>query len=363
MVTLRLVELDVNGNIKESIVIRPDSPSAISDTIACASFDLGFPDISAAVYGLTEGNGTEDLTRFHGASTVSLDLVLFGPDKESWFSRLRAVCHPNKRVYLYVNRPEWDGERRMQLRANTFTFVSDRTSAALWKLTLSWSNPSGRLSAVDKSTITVTNPQTSEDVPPTDHATGGYGSGAYSDGLYGNTPGTSGLMTLERPLSLSRIFGLDDAQTVVPPDTPTTFGYSRGGYGSGNYGSDSMEADVPGDNIIYATVKGTADVLPVIKITGACTSPQIVFDAINTRIYLPELVIGAGDYLLIDVPSRSVLLNGDFYSSLYSYMSLSRTLGWNGWPYLITGPNKIVFNASSSDSACSMTVTWSDQWI
>lgn len=198
MVSLRLVEEDARGIPKKQHWLRPEEPNVLSDTIACTSFDLGFPTIVEAVSAVTEGSGVVDLTRFHGASTVSVDLTLLGPEKVVIYDELRSMCHPSKRCYLYVNRPEWDGERRIRLRANAFSFVSDRQAAGRWKVSMSWVNPSGRMEAAKLSSAVVLagtdNDGGGIPVDPTDPGLvgQGYGSLTYGSGLYGSRPAPSG---------------------------------------------------------------------------------------------------------------------------------------------------------------------------
>lgn len=145
----------------------------------------------------------------------------------------------------------------------------------------------------------------------------------------------------------------------------TTYGYGRGSYGSGNYGSDYAIDDDgdTSDGTAILLIRGTASVAPQLRITGPCKSPQVTFNTIGTTIYLKGLELTEDEYLIIDVASRQVLLNGEFTQSRYNYLSLSSADGWNGWAYLVEGLNSVVFLTESQGAGCKLEITWRDEWI
>lgn len=350
-VSLRLEEHDASGNIKDLIWMLEEAPSETSEYPIATTFDLGYPTVKAAVYDVTEGNGSVDLTRFHGSSTVTIDAQLIDVNRWDMFDRLKGMCHPRKRVYLFVKRPEWTVERRIQLRANNFSFVSDQSASAVWKVALAWTNPSGVMESVELTTLDI--PAGGTSAPPVDPGTGGtsgYGSGSYGAGSYGISSAPSGLSMLER------LFGTTDSP-------PITSGYGRGTYGSLAYGSDSAGTENTTDGHGFPIVKGNIPVQPQMKITGPCTDPVITFDSIGTSMVFRGLEILEGDYLLIDIPSKQILMNGDIDQSYYSTLSLAKTDGWNGWPYLDEGRNTVDFTPATSSAGCVLTLTFRDAWI
>lgn len=353
-VSLRLQEEDAQGRIRNIFWLLNEFPSS-DDYFIASSFDLGYPEATVSSYGRTEGNGTIDISRFHGSSTVTVDGILpVGPDTVMRHDQLRSMCMANRRCYLYINRPEWGGERRMKLRANSYSFVSDSTAAAFWKITLSFTNPSGEMESADLQSQVFSTSLGGGDVitPPTDSSALGHGYGSlfYGAGLYGSRPA---------PLMMMRLFGDPAPTTVETTDDVVSFGYGRGGFGTRLYGSDGSEGAA--DTAVLN--RGTIAVEPQIIVQGSFSNLQLTFNSIGTSMYFPNLDVTDADKLVIDIPSKSVLLNGDFAASKYSALSLSKGDGWNGWPTLEPGVNDVDIFTSARGGNFSVTFIYRDGWV
>jgi hypothetical protein len=131
-------------------------------------------------------------------------------------------------------------------------------------------------------------------------------------------------------------------------------------YGSDSEGSSGTDSK-PGRG--FPIVKGNIPVEPQLKITGPCTDPIIIFNTVGTAMVFRGLEILAGEYLLIDVPSKQILLNGDFDIPRYSSLSLASSDGWDGWPNLEQGSNSIDFVPATYGSDCRLTITFRDSWM
>jgi hypothetical protein len=109
--------------------------------------DLGFPSIRAVSQSRPDSDGETDTTSRHGASVVSLDMILV-PSAESSLTvlldALRSFCHPATRPYLVLER---DGQqRRIQLRADQQT--APITDPFHQQVQAAWRAPDGVMEAL-----------------------------------------------------------------------------------------------------------------------------------------------------------------------------------------------------------------------
>lgn len=91
----------------------------------------------------------------------------------------------------------------------------------------------------------------------------------------------------------------------------------------------------------------------VARIDGPVNDPRIEHVGTGQKIDL-ELAVDAGDYVLLDSATRSVLLNGT--ASRYSALTTDST-----WFELAPGSNELAFRAAVS-SAATVTVSWRSAW-
>lgn len=262
--TLRLVDGDT------AITLRPDAPSA-SDALYVEQYDLGFPQARETSQEAAGQSGIIDLTQFHGGRTVTVELAILDDGsltRHQWADRLRIMCHPAKRPYLYVQQDGWLAERRILLRGNQFSMIVDRASKARLKASLSWAAPYGVLEAADL----------------TEYRMGTNTSGA---GLsFQVSWGSTGL-------------------AFTPANSSAT------------------------TSIVN---NGTATAVPFYRIYGAISGPQILNSTTGEVLSLPNMSIAAGDFVDIDVANRTVYLNGVPSNSYYQYIDWSVSTWWELQP-------------------------------
>jgi len=93
----------------------------------------------------------------------------------------------------------------------------------------------------------------------------------------------------------------------------------------------------------------------MLRIDGPCRGPVVTHVSSGTSlVFSSSLVLGAGEFLLIDMERRSVLANGQ--SSRGGYIT-SR-----GWSQFDPGVNTYSFTAAAYDAAARLTVTGTPAW-
>ncbi|QDZ15775.1 phage distal tail protein [Humibacter ginsenosidimutans] len=109
--------------------------------------------------------------------------------------------------------------------------------------------------------------------------------------------------------------------------------------------SGDLEMDNPGNE--------TGPVM--LRIDGPCTGPQITHVGSGlTLTFASSLVLGAGEYLLIDMEKHTALEQGQ--------ASRSRFITSRQWFGLEPGPNTFSFAASGYDAGAQLTVTATPAW-
>lgn len=87
-----------------------------------------------------------------------------------------------------------------------------------------------------------------------------------------------------------------------------------------------------------------------IRIDGPCAGPVIRHEnSGRTLVFASSLVLGSGEFLLIDMDARTVLANGQSNRRGYVYSA--------GWSFFEPGDNTWSFTAASYNAASRMTVT------
>lgn len=100
---------------------------------------------------------------------------------------------------------------------------------------------------------------------------------------------------------------------------------------------------------------GSFPVEPFLRITGPATNPR-VGSLMTDRAMAFNLTLAPGEWLDIDVPNRSVLLNG----TADRYSALTRD---SRWFELLSGPNDLTFRADDYDAGARLSVTWRSAWV
>jgi hypothetical protein len=93
----------------------------------------------------------------------------------------------------------------------------------------------------------------------------------------------------------------------------------------------------------------------VLRIDGPCQGPVITHVSSGAQlVFSSSLVLGAGEFLLIDMERRSVLANGQASRSGY--------ITSRGWSQFDPGVNTYSFTAAVYDAASKLTVTGTPAW-
>jgi hypothetical protein len=86
------------------------------------SIDLGFPEVRTTTGPRSGAHGVTDSTRWFGSRAVTAEVWMpQPPDQDQAVDNLQACMNPALRLYLYVQRPMWETERRLLVRGATFT--------------------------------------------------------------------------------------------------------------------------------------------------------------------------------------------------------------------------------------------------
>jgi hypothetical protein len=322
MNTARLVD----GTVE--VQLRPARPAA-SDAIFLQELDLGFPAPREVKQDAPDVDGTLDYTSLHGSRVVNAKLYVRGNaalPRGVLIDRLRAMSAPGRRPYLYVQRDDWDGERRTQLRAGQFSCVHTAKSAAYDEISMSWQAPSGIFEAATYTEATI--------YPPTE----GSGGLALTPAAAGAAAGT-GLAGLIGQHLDAADYGdaaadpaLGLAGLAIPPGT--------------------------GTNRAVITNAGTSPIAPVLYAYGRCTDP-IIANLTTGRQFAMSMTVPAGHFLLIDAAKRSVLLDGD------PSLPYDTRINWTGgsWPLLAPGDNELEFDTFNITSSCYLNVQFYPRWL
>lgn len=107
-------------------------------------------------------------------------------------------------------------------------------------------------------------------------------------------------------------------------------------------------------NSIQATNAGTFNADALYRVDGPIVNPRIENLSTGATFKL-GLTIAAGDHVLIDTSTRTVLLNGT--ANRYTTVTTGST-----WPVLVPGSNTIRIGADTTTAAL-FTVTWRSTWI
>ena len=91
-----------------------------ADTFILTKLDPGFPTVRAVGGAMPERDGEDDNTAHVGARAVTAEVFVAQTGTGPLIDRLTAVMHPGQRVWLYLGRADWPGERRIVGRGATF---------------------------------------------------------------------------------------------------------------------------------------------------------------------------------------------------------------------------------------------------
>lgn len=151
--TMTLVDNGVTIPLATSGAFGPGYAVLVKD------WDLGFPTPREVVSDQAGQSGTLDLTQYHGSRTVKLDVQVVdipGQTRHQTMDILRTACLSNHRPQLFVQADGWNQERVMVLRGTPVSCVIGSTHGAFIEAALAWVCPSGVMTAVGTSEISIT---------------------------------------------------------------------------------------------------------------------------------------------------------------------------------------------------------------
>lgn len=250
----------------DTLTIRPAKATA-ADPIFCKQWDLGAPDVRVTSTPRVGFDGTYDGAAYTGARTVTFDLSIQGDGNGSPYAyaeRLAAFAHPARRPTLNISRATVDGP------------------GGTWTMSLR-GNPFS-ISYGSRAAALL-------DMQLTFNAPDGYLLSPLRD--Y-----TSAVA------STSVVGGFTAPETLPLILTP----------GSGT------------NPQITLTVGGSAPVAPVIAIYGPVANPRITSG--TDEFSFTGLTLGAGEYVVIDMPNGAVYRNGDASDSVYDLVNFATSTFW-----------------------------------
>lgn len=134
--------------------------------------------------------------------------------------------------------------------------------------------------------------------------------------------------------------------TLLLPSAASGFGFNLAmpfGFGSGGIGGDAQLTNL-----------GNVDAPLVVRINGPVTNPTV---GINGRTLQLTTTVAAGDFLLIDMEARTVLLNG-------TASRRSAVVAGSSWPNVPPGTSTLQYRASSlQDPAATLVATYRGAWL
>ncbi|HEY7413736.1 MAG TPA: hypothetical protein VH593_00975, partial [Ktedonobacteraceae bacterium] len=143
--TARLVDEITGENIQ--LAYDDGDPLFCNSPILTDVIDYGFASPRVVQYDIPDANGTTDLTEYHSDKTVSWSgwvvPTLDDPFPAITWDKIRRLCAPNRRPWMYVQENGWDSERRMVIRCDSLTSPLDRNYGAVIVGTVNWKVPSG----------------------------------------------------------------------------------------------------------------------------------------------------------------------------------------------------------------------------
>lgn len=107
----------------------------------------------------------------------------------------------------------------------------------------------------------------------------------------------------------------------------------------------------------FVVNQGTELAYPILTIDGPITNPRILNNTTGEELRLTYTLAG-GEYLVIDMRQRTVVLNGNPAASRYSAVEFPASRWWG----LIDGNNDIRLNAAAAGGGAQCTVAWRHAW-
>lgn len=137
----------------DELVLWQDRP--LRRDLIVTKLDVSSPDARAEATDRTDDDGVDDDTRRHGASSVSLELKVYD-NPQRLLDQLKPYVRFGRRPYLCLTDDEWDGERRVRLRADQWSAPLPWEGLGRWvDVQLQWKAPDGVWEATEPTTVEV----------------------------------------------------------------------------------------------------------------------------------------------------------------------------------------------------------------
>jgi hypothetical protein len=286
-------------------LLDPDSGYQVAmmpaDGVSAQVLDVGV-SARAAMEDRVTARGAYDVTRYLSAAVVSLQLLLYHgvtQTPELFWDSLTPLLDPALRPWLIVSNDQWPTDRQMTVRYDNVTKpFSDPTN---WPVQIQWVSPT----AVWEDTV-----QT-------------------SGTLLAIVPSTSGLE-------------FDPTTGLVV----TSAGYVF---------PQSTQAGPAQITSIGNTVSDWQALM-----YGPCVGPRLANDATGFSLnFTPDLVLSAGDYVLLDSSTQTAYKNSDTASPVTSHLDFPSSNWWLMQP----GLNLLRYWPASAQSGSLAQVNFRPAWF
>lgn len=339
-----------------------------NDGVRTAELDAGFPEIREVTEDRTDDDGTRDTTLYHGASAVSISMVIFDQpfvlSARALLDQITRFCRPGARPYLVVSDTNWlFGPRRIQLRADqrSAPFVGGRDAAGVMNVQCQWKAPLGIWESVEPrlAWIAGDNPEpvftreTADAFPGGAHTTtrlvafeaDAVGFLVNGDMYLYDSVGVLKESTRFQVTAMSSGFGLTNIDFSPPASVAVVDGDQLRQDPGLTYPKIYPKYYSPrqgvGGQIINPLNEGTHDCHFTARLYGPCKGPRLTNDTTGESIeFLSSLEIVAGEYLEIDTRNRTALYLSSAGSSRLNYMDYTTSRWWRLRP----GPNEVRYN-------------------
>lgn len=291
------------------LVLDPDAGYRVSQ------LDVGFPAARVVTQGRPGRDGEDDTTALHGASAVSMSVMLVPGAKTILALRdaLRSFCHPGARPYLELDE---DGtQRRIRLRADQQT--APIVSPTHQEMQLSWRAPDGVAESAAEQ--------------------------------IGTAEGTTAAV-------IGRFY--DRTYPMGYAQTQTQAGGTYGTTYPETYPSDEGVQSVPVGSVTVIN-DGNVPVLPLLRLYGPATDPRVENQLTGERLLFTGLTIAAGDWLEIDCRTSTIRLNGLEEQSRYARLDFVAS----SFLRLLPGANTIRYYPVTFDVGARLEVRYRSAWL
>lgn len=223
--------------------------------------DIGYPQPRVVSSPAPDANGTDDTTRFHGESTITMQLHLFDDNDRVWEleQRLRAFMRPDLRPVMTIQRSPTAPVQQATLVPSTLSAVIGQfDSTRDQPVSLQWRNPRGVLESAVQHTAT-----------------------AYAAGD-------------------GSIAGL-----VAPVVAPWVLNAA------------------PPNGSVEVVNSGTADAYPLLRLYGPCDGPSITLETTGDELAFDDsLTVSAGDFLEVNTREKTIRYNASAGDSRDTYLTV-----------------------------------------